>query len=169
MEPRYVENPAFLSVQEEIKPRAKEEPEVITLGRRKFILDRSLLRFDETNVNQFLSDFASIYDEFGEGHALAQAEQDSIKHRYESLKQQRFAEFKEGEKCTEKLAEAKAINDADVQELHEKLIQATYRSKRLAIWLRSLDDSHDSVREFCYNLRKEMDKIGLARIKEIQY
>ncbi len=144
---------------------------MIVLGRRKFVLDRKKnLFFNESNISEFLSDFACVYDEFGEAHAMAQAEHDSVKHRYESLKQLKFAEFKEGmEKCTEKLAEAKAINDPEVQDMHEKLVQATYRSKRLGIWLRSLDDAHDSVKEFCYNLRKEIDKISGSKIFALEH
>lgn len=162
----YIENPALLQKQIVSKIR-EEEVETITLGKRKFSLDRKLLFFDESNINDFLANFAAIYDEFGEAHALAQAEQDNIKHRYESLREKKFAEFKQGGD-TEKLAAARAINEDEVQELHTRLVQSTYRSRRLAIWLRSLDDAHSSVKEFCYNLRKEMDKIYGSTIRSLE-
>ncbi len=163
----YVENPALLQKAIVSKIKEEEEVETIVLGKRKFALDRKLLFFDESNINDFLANFAAIYDEFGEAHALAQAEQDNIKHKYESLREKKFAEFKQSGD-TEKLAAAKALNEDEVQDLHTRLVQATYRARRLAVWLRSLDDAHSSVKEFCYNLRKEMDKIFGSTVRNLE-
>jgi hypothetical protein len=142
------------------------EAETIIMGNRKFVLDRKTLVFDDSNINNFLSNFASDYDHYHEGHALAQAYHDRVKEKYEVLRDAKFADYKTSGD-TEKLASAKAAQDTEVRDAYLVMVEANYRVKRLYGWLRSMDKCYESAREYCFNLRKEMDKIYGSSIREL--
>lgn len=137
------------------------------LGEYEVFLDDNNLRFDEHTVNNFMSGFSSKYKHYSELHSLAQASYDRAKADYENTYDSKFAAYKETGGCSDKLAEAKARSDYDVRKLQDNMLVSQHKARRLSSYLRSMDKAHESAREFCYNLRKELDKMYLpGRVSE---
>lgn len=142
------------------------ETEIIKLGNREWSLNRDILKYNESNINQFLTEFAALYDYYSEAQCMAQANADNLKAKYEQSYEQKFMAYKE-DGATEKLANAKATINPDVVSAHEAFITANFKARRLYGWLRSMDKAYESAKEFCYNLRKELDKIYGSSVREL--
>lgn len=138
----------------------------VTVGKHVYKLDHTLLQFGEENINQFLERYAGMYDHYSHAHAYAQSISDSAKAKYEGLLDEKFVMFKE-QGGSDKLCEAKAGSDPLVQLAQQEMINAQFVSRDLYGWLRSMDKAHESAKEFCYNLRKEIDKIGGGHVRQL--
>jgi len=137
---------------------------VIKLADKEIILNKDLLKFDEHTINQFLQEFSSNYDSYCTHHADAQYIRSRFEDNYDAIYAERFL-FHRGESTSDKTAEMKTKADKDVQDALEK-VRISKRNESV-IWgfLRSMDKSHDDALNFCYNLRKEMDKLSKDMIK----
>lgn len=140
--------------------------ETIKIAGREFELNRNLLKFDEHNINRFLVEFAGYYDYYGEAHALACAQSEHFKNAKEIAYDEKYLAAKLNGKAADNVAKAQAEIDPAVQTVTEQFIQATYRVKRMQGWMRSLDKAYESAKEYCYNMRKELDKL-CPTVKEV--
>lgn len=128
------------------------------IGNYEVKLDPDKLAFSEENINKFLAEFAGNYDHYNEMQTLAQSQHDRLKADYENQHAACLVIWKEAG-SSDKLAQAKADTDPDVKKLQDAMLVAHYKARRLYGYLRSMDKAYESAKEFCYNLRKEMDKL----------
>lgn len=140
--------------------------EVIKFDDREVILNPKHLIFSDATINQFLTEFAGNYDYYSEAHAVLQHRADQAKAYYEELYDEKFVNFKENG-CSDKLAEGKATVQEDVMDARKQLNDINFKCRRMYSWLRSLDKAYESCKEFCYNMRKELDKIYGSSVREL--
>ena len=117
------------------------------------------LRFNESNLSQYIQTEAGYYDNFGAYLSLAEKNLQNCELRHEKLMNERFVESKESG-GSDKLAEAKAKCDPDVVSLKEKLNDAKYVVNRLKQHLRAWDKNHDNAQSLGHMQRKLMDKLN---------
>jgi hypothetical protein len=132
----------------------------LRLGAEEIVLDSNKLKFNETNVNQFMENLALYYDYFGQ--KLAEAESLLSLRENEAEVAYAFAfEQAKGEGGTEKLADAKAKQIPTVVAANQAVVQAKCRVTQLKQHLKSWDKAHDNLQSRGHMLRKEMDKLHL--------
>jgi len=122
-------------------------------------IDPENLRFNETNLSQYLQTEAGYYDNFGAYLSLAEKNLQNFELRHEKLAAERFIEAKESG-GSDKLAEAKAKADQDVVSLKEQVNDAKYSVNRLKQHLRAWDKNHDNAQSSGHMQRKMMDKLS---------
>ncbi len=140
--------------------------EKFSMGDITVELDRRNLEFDKANINQFLAEYAGNLDYYHGLHAYAQQEWENRRAKYNATHAEKFIVFKTGGK-SDKLAEAMADMDQEIQELQKAMFAAQYRSRRLYGWLDAMDAAYTSAKEFCWNLRKEMDKLYGDSVRQL--
>lgn len=138
----------------------------IKLGNKEITLDESLLKFDDHNINKFLQDFASNYNLYSEVHSDAQFIHSKYEDRYDAVYADKFRQHRE-DSSSDKMAEMKTKSDPDVQEALENVRIAKRNVNLIWGFLRSMDRSHEDAMQFCYNMRKEMDKIFPSYVKKL--
>lgn len=136
----------------------------IKLGDREINLDPELLKFDEHTINQFLQNFSGNYNTHYEHHSDAQYVHSKYEDRYDAVYADKFRQYRE-ESSSDKMADMKAKCDNDVQEALENVRIAKRNVNMIWGFLRSMDRAHEDAMQFCYNLRKEMDKIFPSYVK----
>lgn len=138
---------------------------IVKLGNEEINLNEENLKFSEETINQFLQKYAALYNYYMEKHADAQYVHSKYKDKHDKLMATKFVEFKE-KGGSDKLCEANAIKDAEVQECMSKMASTKRTVNLLWGYLRAMDKSFDASREMCFNMRKEMDKIFGGSIKK---
>ena len=138
---------------------------IVKLGAKEIHLNEELLKFDEHNINQFLQNFASNYNSYYEAHSDAQFVHSKYEDRYDAVYADKFRLHRE-ESSSDKMAEMKTKCDPDVQEALENVRIAKHNVNILWGFLRSMDRCHEFAREFCYNMRKELDGIYKDTVKK---
>ena len=123
------------------------------------LIDPENLRFDEATLSHYIQNEGSYYDNFGHYLALAERNLQNKESQYEKLYCERFVEFKELG-SSDKLAEAKAKADPDVNALKETIFEARYAVNRLKNHLKAWDKNHDNAQSMGYMLRKQMDRLN---------
>lgn len=141
------------------------EATVIKLAGKEISLDPALLRFDEHTLNDYLQKFAANYNTYYEHHADAQYVHSKYEDKYDAVYADKFRVYRE-ESSSDKMAEMKTKADNDVQESLEMVRVAKRNVNLLWGFLRSMDRSHEDAMQFCYNMRKEMDKIFNSYVKK---
>lgn len=121
-------------------------------------IDPENLRFNETNLSQYIQTEAGYYDNFGAYLSLAEKNLQNFELRHEKTLAERFVEAKENG-GSDKLAEAKAKCDAVVVDLKDKMNDAKYIVNRLKQHLRAWDKNHDNAQSLGHMQRKLMDKL----------
>lgn len=134
------------------------------LGTREITLESALLKFDEHTINEFLRKEAGNYATYTAYHADAQYVHSKYEDRYEALYAEKFKLYRE-ESSSDKMAEMKTKSDNDVQEALELVRLAKHNTNLLWGFVRSMDRAHDNAREFCFNMRKELNKLFNNTIK----
>lgn len=117
------------------------------------------LRFDENTLNVYIQRESGFYDNYGASLALAERHLQNKEVAHEKLYCERFVEAKELG-SSDKLAEAKAKADVDVNLLREAIVEARYVVNRLKNHLKAWDKSHDNAQSMGHMLRKQMDKLN---------
>lgn len=116
------------------------------------------LRFDEQSLSTYIQKESGWYDNFGAYLALAERHLQNKEVSHEKLYCERFVEAKENG-ASDKLAEAKAKADNDVNDLKSEIIEAKYVVNRLKNHLKAWDKNHDNAQSLGHTLRRQMDKL----------
>lgn len=142
--------------------------EIVKIGEEEILLDRDNLKFDESNLSEYLEKEGGWYDYFGKKLADAEFIMQRYEMEYESLYATRFKEFKEGGCGSDKLAEAKATADADVIEIRKNYLNYKHKVRLLQNHLKAWDKCHENAQSRGHFLRKEMDKLNRdIKVEEI--
>ena len=141
-----------------------DEDRVLKLAGKEITLRSALLNFDEHTINDFLRKEAGNYASYSAYHADAQYVHSKYEDRYDALYAEKFKLYRE-ESSSDKMAEMKTKSDTDIQEAIEMVRLAKHNANIIYGFIRSMDRAHDNAREFCYNLRKELDKIYGSTVK----
>jgi hypothetical protein len=138
----------------------------VKVGNTEVELDPEILKFDETTINDFLSKYASLYDDFMQHHTNAAYIHSKLEDRYEALLAKKIVEYKMlgG---SDMMAKSRGSSDEEVQESLEKVRIAEHVKDRIWGYIRSMDKAHTNALQLCYNLRKELDKIFPQHIKKV--
>lgn len=121
-------------------------------------IDPENLRFDEQSLSNYIQKESGWYDNFGAYLALSERHLQNKEVAHEKLYCERFVEAKENG-ASDKLAEAKAKADADVNELKSEIVEAKYVVNRLKNHLKAWDKNHDNAQSLGHTLRRQMDKL----------
>ena len=108
--------------------------------------------------------YASWYRYYQNKHNDAAYIVKCYKDKFDGLVHSKFKQFKIEKECSDKLAESFAKSDEEVLSLQEKLRAAEFVKDELWSYLRSMDYAHADALQMCYNIRKEMDKIGTGHV-----
>ena len=130
----------------------------IVLGQDKVTLDPDRLLFNEATLSEFQDRLATWYDYFGEMFILAEYLTSCKEVQHEVAYAKVYAKFKE-EGCTDKLSDAHAKSDPDVEEAKKQAIRAKYRQRELDKHIKAWDKAHDNAQSRGHMVRKEMDKL----------
>lgn len=141
----------------------------IKVGAEEVNLDEKILEVNHETINEFLSKYAAWYRYYQSKHSDAMLIARSYSDQHAALLQSKFKQYKETMNCSDKMAEACSKSDEEVLSLQKRMRAAEYIKDELYGFLRSMDYAHDNAKELCYNMRKEMDKIGGSRVKENSY
>ncbi len=137
----------------------------IKVGNEEVDLDENILIVSQETINDFLSKYASWYRYYQNKHADASFIYKKLLDKFNAVLQTKFKQYKH-EGGSDKLAEASAKSDAEVLDHQEKMRIAEYIKDELWGFLRSMDYAHDDALQLCYNMRKEMDKIGGSHVRQ---
>jgi len=135
-----------------------ENKRVVNLGQEDIVLDADRLLFNEASLNQFQDRLAIWYDYFSEKLSLAEYLLARRESDYDVVYSKAYAEHKEGG-ATDKLSEAHAKSDPEVQDAKNLVILAKQRVQQLKQHLKSWDKAHDNAQSRGHMVRKEMDKL----------
>jgi len=123
------------------------------------VIDPENLRFDENTLSKYIQNEGSYYDNFGHYLALAEKNLQNKENQHEKLYCERFIEAKELG-SSDKLAEAKAKSDPDVNFIKDQVFEARYVVNRLKNHIKAWDKNHDNAQSMGHMLRKQMDKLS---------
>lgn len=138
-----------------------EEKIEVQLGQELIVLDPVNMEFNDSTIGQYLCNEYKFYNYFGQKLADAEAIWQMSECAYTVKYAEKFAFYKESEKCSDKLAEAKTDSDPDVVDAQKLVVAAKHKVRQLQQHLRAWDKNHDNAQNFGHTLRKEMDKLGL--------
>lgn len=131
-------------------------------------IDPENMKFNETNLNNYLQKEAGYCDNFGAYLALAERNLQNKEVMHENVYHQRFVEAKD-QGGSDKRAEAVAKSDPIVVELREQVVDARYIVNRLKQHLRAWDKNHNNAQSFGHTLRREMDKLNTDIMRHAGY
>lgn len=137
----------------------QDEPnsDVVIVNKDKVLLDPKNLVFNEATLNKQLQEAGGWYNYYGQRLADAESILQFREMTYDTTYSHAFVAAK-AEGGTEKASEAKAKTDDSVENAKLAVIGAKRVVKKLQQYMRALDKTHESVINFGYMLRKEMDK-----------
>lgn len=138
---------------------AEHELKVINLGGKEVKLDPKNLEFNEHTLSEYMEKEAGWYDYFGAKLADAEYLMQRAELEYDVIYSERFKENKD-KGCSDKLAEANAKADPDVEEARLAAHAAKHKVKLLQGHLRAWDRAHENAQSRGHFLRKEMDKLN---------
>jgi hypothetical protein len=135
---------------------------VITVQGETVVMDPGRLELRDATIKsgRFFDEESSWYNYFGRHVARAEMVVASLEADLEAKYNGKFAQFKESEKASDKLADAKSKCDQEVVDLKKKIIEAKFHVKLIAQHLKSWDKTHDNAQNRGHTLRKEMDKMN---------
>jgi hypothetical protein len=131
----------------------------IQIGNEEVKLDPASLCFNETNLSSYLESEGGYYNFFGQKLADAEYLQQKYELEHEVIYAEKFKESKENG-ATEKLAEAYAKSDPDVEQAKSMFLVAKHNVRLLQQHLKAWDKNHDNAMSRGHFLRKEMDKLS---------
>lgn len=141
----------------------------IKIGNDEVELDGQVLEVSHETINEFLTKFASWYRYYQEQYNRASIVSKHQADKYNSVLHGKFKTYKQDNQCSDKMAEACAKSDEEVLMAQEKMRGAEYVRDEVWGFLRSMDYAHENALQLCYNMRKEIDKIGGSRVNQIDY
>lgn len=131
---------------------------IVVLGKEEVKLDPTPLRFDESTLSNYLETEGSWYDYFGAKLADAEYLMQKYELAHDVVYSEKFKENKENG-SSDKMAEAQAKCDPDVEAAKNTFIAAKHNVRLLQQHLRAWDKNHDNAMSRGHFLRKEMDKL----------
>jgi hypothetical protein len=131
---------------------------VVNLGQEEIVLDADRLAFNEASLNQFQDRLAIWYDYFSEKLSLAEYLLARREAEYDVVYSKAYAHYKENG-ATDKLSDAHAKADDEVQDAKKEAILAKQRVQQLKQHLKAWDKAHDNAQSRGHMVRKEMDKL----------
>ncbi len=135
------------------------EVQVVKLADKEVKLDPKNLEFNEHTLSEYMEKEAGWYDYFGSKLADAEYLMQRAELDYDVTYSERFKENKENG-CSDKLAEANAKADSDVEEAKKVFLAAKHKVRLLQQHLRAWDRAHENAQSRGHFLRKEMDKLN---------
>jgi hypothetical protein len=132
---------------------------IVILGKEEIKLDPTPLRFNEATLSNYLETEGSWYDYFGAKLADAEYFMQKYELEYDVAYSEKFKENKENG-ASDKLAEAQAKCDPDVETAKNVFLSAKHNVRLLQQHLRAWDKNHDNAMSRGHFLRKEMDKLS---------
>lgn len=132
---------------------------IIKIGEKEVKLDTDKLRFSEQTLSDYMETEAGWYDYFGSMLAEAEHLMQCYELAYDVLYAERYKEHKD-KGCTDKLADASARSDDDVEQAKQEYIDAKFNVRLLQQHLRAWDRAHENAQSRGHFLRKEMDKLN---------
>jgi hypothetical protein len=135
------------------------EAKVIRLGDKEVKLDPANMKFNEITLNDYMEKEAGWYDYFGSMLAEAEYLMQRIELEHDTLYSERFKEHKE-QGCSDKLAEANAKADPDVEKAKLDYLASKHKVRLLQQHLRAWDRAHENAQSRGHFLRKEIDKLN---------
>lgn len=136
------------------------QKEFLVVGSDEVLLDPNNLKFSEATLSDYLKKEGGWYDNFGAYLAKAERELQEAESHYDNLYNLKFYDIKTNEGGSDKLAEAGAKMDHDVQKAYKAKTDAKYNVSRLKYHLRAWDKNHDNAQSMGHTLRREMDRLG---------
>jgi hypothetical protein len=138
---------------------------IVKVGNEEVDLNNEILSISHETINDFLSKYASWYRYYVQKHNDAAYIVKCYKDKLDGLLSSKFKQNKLEKECSDKMADAYAKSDEEVVKLQEQLRIAEHVKEELQSFLKSMDYAHADALQMCYNIRKEMDKIGGSSIK----
>ena len=135
------------------------EVKIIKVGEKEVRLDPKNLEFNEHTLSEYMEREAGWYDYYGSKLADAEYLMQRAELEHDVTYSERFKENKDNG-CSDKLAEASAKADHDVEEAKKLVLSAKLKVKLLQQHLRAWDRAHDNAQSRGHFLRKEMDKLS---------
>lgn len=132
----------------------------VKIGEEVVVLDGGKLKFNSHNINEFLSNLSVLYYYYYNKYAEAQKYQGLLETKLEALYGSKFQQIKENGGGSDKFCEMKVAQDQEILSLQQDIINSKYVSSTLYGWVKSVDYSFNCAKEFCYNMRKELDKLS---------
>ena len=132
---------------------------IIKVGKEEINLNEDHLKFSAETMNDFLTNYAAIYRYYQNKHDDATYISQKLNDQYTKLYNAKFKQFKADNGYSDKMAEACAKSDDEVCDFLNKVRVAEYAKDELKGFLKSMDYAHNSAKEMCYNIRKELEKI----------
>jgi len=124
---------------------SNEMVETIKVGDIEVTLDRSLMHFNEANINQYLQHAAPYCD-------YINAKLADFKSAHEKMYSARFVEYK-SEGGSDKYVEARCKSDKDLSDLSHAIMV-------LENHLKAWKQNHENATSFGHNMRREQEKLG---------
>jgi hypothetical protein len=137
----------------------------IKVGSEEVELDEKLLIVTMENINEFLSGYASWYRYYQNKHSDASLIARKYTDKHAALLQAKFKQYKIDGGYSDKMAEACAKSDEEVIKAQENMRFTEYVKDEIWGYLKSMDYAHANALQLCYNMRKEMDKIGGSYVR----
>ncbi len=134
-----------------------EQTPSVKVGEQKVYLDPNRLMFNEQSVGAWLEESGAWYAYFASQLADAEYLKDARDADYESKYASLFVSYKENG-CSDKLADASAKSNEELEEAKKGITRAKHAVKCLQQHLRAWDKAHDSAQNRANTFRKEMEK-----------
>jgi hypothetical protein len=128
----------------------------IKVGEHEVVLDPKHLEISEEGMNDFLKNFAGLYNYYHMMWSKAQYLHYKLEDRHDVLLAERYQWYKENEGGSDKLAEAKARISEQVIQAKKSARDAKYVMQVLNSYIRALDKAHENALNLGYNIRKEI-------------
>jgi hypothetical protein len=125
------------------------------------ILNTEHLMFTDATLNDYLIKAPGWFAYYNQAHARAQYVSSIYEDMYDQVYSEKFRHYKAAG-GSDKLAEASARVDPDVIEALKRTRKAKENMNQIAGHLRSLDKANQNALNLGYNIRKEMDKLGVS-------
>lgn len=135
-----------------------EKTEIIVNG-NKVLLNPDNMKFNESNLSEYLEREYGWVDYFGKQLEFANKEVLLAEIDYDSLYSKKYVEVKsEGE--TENYAKAAALSDDKVVEAKKRYVDRKEAVGLLKAHLKAWDKSHENAQNRAVTLRKELEKLN---------
>lgn len=135
---------------------------IIKVGGKEINLDESLLSFDEHTINQFLQNFASMYNVYQQAYADAQYLNSKFEDHYDVVYSTKFKEAREN--CSsDKMADMTAKTNPEVIEAQANMRSAKKNMTAIYLFIKTMDRAFDGASNYGHNLRKELSSVYGAR------
>lgn len=131
----------------------------VTVAGRTVVLDPDRMKFNESNLSEYMTDEYAWIDYFGKQLEYATKELALAEGKYEALYNQKFVEAKD-EGGSDNYAKAKALSNDEVTKAYEYKVERKFVVGLLRSHLRAWDKNHDNAQNRGHTLRKEMDKLN---------